>query len=468
MMRSRFQLFGSAIVILLVLMGCERDVYRLEMRPEGERFERRITGWHERRSGEADEPPKREPLPQAVRNRLGAIYSDMTRSADGIEHTYRGEFLQGKMPQDIGGAGEYRHWTSPMGSASLYVERFRGNDDLQGQLEHRHAAANQAVDLLVGWFESLAGKHPNFTALRQFLDGPLRRDLINVSNQLWTMSAVAEASPSEEAAQSEAVFRIGQYLYERGYLDFASVPDLGFGGIASSSADSLARLQRILAEKLGAAADQPIPKELAILSNAERAERSLNDYLATTPWYAARIKEWEASGDDKDVTPPRPVDLYGELLSEALLEIDLFGSDPDHVEVVLAAPVEPFATSGTWDAAAGEVHWSADLGKDRTLPALFYARWSQPDAAFQQAHFGRVVLEGQSLAETVRWYDGLTPAQREEWDRFVASLRPGAELASRIEAFRFTGEPAPAEGQEPAPSAADLPRRLLREGLQAP
>lgn len=133
---------------LFVLVGCERDVFRLEIRPSGDRVERRLTGWHEKQSGQAGQPPQREALSQDVRNRLGAIYSDATRSADGIEYGYRGEFLAGKMPQDIGGAGEYGFWTSPMGSTAMYVERFRGNDDLEGQLEHRHAAANQAVDLL--------------------------------------------------------------------------------------------------------------------------------------------------------------------------------------------------------------------------------------------------------------------------------------------------------------------------------
>ena len=45
------------------------------------------------------------------------------------KHRFTGKFA-GRTPDDVGGAGSYTHWETAFGSASAYVERFRGSDDL--------------------------------------------------------------------------------------------------------------------------------------------------------------------------------------------------------------------------------------------------------------------------------------------------------------------------------------------------
>ena len=134
----------------------------------------------------------------------------------------------------------------------------------------------------------------------------------------------------------------------------------------------------------------------------------------------------------------------------------------------LHCPEKPTNTNGKWDDKAAIVQWSAMLSPNRSLPAFCYAVWGVPEHAFQQTHFGKVVLTGESLATYVVWYRGLSGPETAEWDRFIDQCKPGADLRERIEAFRFSTDPPPDPSkpdQRPA-SLADTPRGLLLEGLQ--
>ena len=66
------------------------------------------------------------------------------------------------------------------------------------------------------------------------------------------------------------------------------------------------------------------------------------------------------------------------------------------------------------------------------------------------------------------WYHLLAPQEAQEWDRFLAGLKPGKELQSAIEAFRLSTDqkPDPKKPDAKPESRADEARRLLLEGLK--
>lgn len=133
------------------------------------------------------------------------------------------------------------------------------------------------------------------------------------------------------------------------------------------------------------------------------------------------------------------------------MSFQLFGNG-DSLSVKLELPHEPFATNGEWNERAKQMTWSESiqpLDSDRLkLPTLLFAFWSQPNVMMQETHFGKVVLGGEMLAQYCLWYRGLSKAEAAEWDKFVLTLSPGADLVQRIEGFRFSHEPADDENGE--------------------
>ena len=87
--------------------------------------------------------------------RLNQSYPNYTTKKDGNTtiHTWSGVFT-GSMPSDFGGFGVYQAYSNPMGSASLYMERFSGTDDVYGLLEQSWQAIDVLVDHLVSWLDT--------------------------------------------------------------------------------------------------------------------------------------------------------------------------------------------------------------------------------------------------------------------------------------------------------------------------
>lgn len=443
----------SVIVLawLASLAGCARDVYQLHVQPQGESFQRTLTCWHER--GTLEKPAADAPLDEDQLNRIGRAYPPEGRSTKGMRTTFTGMF-RAATPGDVGGSGWYRYDTSPLGSAGCYVERFRGNDNLEAELAARRVATDQLADLIVAWMQAELGNRPNFSQLKQFLNDDFRHDLRNLSVYCWT----AEANGSLDRASAEFVVRIGQYLNERGYLTPADLPNLARTFATSDPGWLWSRVQRLVADKLRVPAGQAMPDWLAFLGDHEKALASFLQYVRSSDVYkkqAARARDAKRSHGPAE--EPKPEDVAGELFIEGILPPGALGG-ADRVELTLSASQPPYHTNGRWDAAAAAVQYRAGLAQKSALPAFFYAFWSQPDEAFQQAHFGRRVLEGDGLAQYVFWYRCLSADQRREWDDFVAGCRPGAELAARIEAFRFAGERPAKLNEEPAAKPAGPPK----------
>ena len=171
----KLSLLRCSVILVVFLAGCPHDCYEVEVRPAGRTFHRKLTCWHA--SGQNDKDV--QPLSAEQLAQIGRLYPKQAAPDDAKKQVFSGQFSD-QTPADVGGAGYYTHFTSPLGSASCYVERFRGNDDLESQLSQHRQAADQLADLVVGWLTAEVGRDPNFPRLKKFLDEDLRRDLKNL------------------------------------------------------------------------------------------------------------------------------------------------------------------------------------------------------------------------------------------------------------------------------------------------
>jgi hypothetical protein len=442
--------------------GCARNHYVVEITPRGDRFDRTLTCWTEG----GQDPNSVSPLGDEELNRIEKLYQTRTEIEEGKKHLFTGSF-RGDMPPDVGGAGSYTYFVTPLGTLSGYVERFRGNDDLEANLARRRAAADQLTDLLIGWFRTELGDGPDFEKIRSFLDEGLRRDLKNLASYAWTAQALAEHQMDVE---EEFSVRFSQYLVERDYLTFRELPG-AVRAFTDKDPQRLADLiQRLVARKMGVANGRPLPPSLAFLGDPDRLLASLRDHLRTTELYQQRLDAWQqrqSGQEDSEAAPPDPMEVLPDLFLGGVLEFSL--APADSLEVKLHADLSPFATNGDWDPETAAVTWSGSLAPHGALPMVCFAVWSCPNQEAQMSHFGKVVLRDRKLAEYVVWYRGLSANEARQWDRFVDGCKPGAELRAALESFRFTTDPEPgpeSPDDEAPPSLADTPRGLILDALQ--
>lgn len=462
---SRWFRFGLLLpLFLLASAGCVSNHYEVELTPEGKSLKREITVWR----GGGDKPDEPHEFPKEELEKIAKAYHVEVPSKLNQKHKFAGAFA-GEMPEDVGGRGSFTHWETSLGSLSIYVERFRGSDNLLADVETRMKACDQMVNLLTGWLELELKNEPGFSELQQFLDGEFRRDVKNLSLLTWTftnLGTVQGGRQLDEKPGQEFVIRAQQYLIEREYLTLDQVPAL-YRAIVQDDPDRLLNfLKRLLARKMGVPKDQPMPKGLGFLDDPIALKKSFDAFLEESEDYRELAESYQQRADDQS-KPPKPDDVLTEALFPAF---PLLRFADDRLTVKLAVPVEPTSTNGQWNAEAKQVHWSRSLlGANANLtefPAMCYAIWSEPNAKAQTERFGKVVLEGQSLANYCLWQRGLSEAEAQEWETFLASLKPGNDLAPRLRSFRFSREPAP-QGNDKN-RLAKVPRELILEGLGEP
>jgi hypothetical protein len=303
--------------------------------------------------------------------------------------------------------------------------------------------------------------------LRQFLDADFRRDLKNLGAYWWEGRLTGAYSTN---AGDEYAVRFGQYLCERGYFTLEEIPGL-FSDLSGNDPQAIfGRIQRLVARKMGVPDAQPVPASLAFLGDDAKTEESFGKYLAGTKLYRAQLKQWE---EDKilkpDLAQPDPMDLAKDAVN-TLIESGTF-EQADHLVVQLSLPSAPAHSNGRWDEALQQVIWDTGIeerDKAVQLPFTCYASWTRADEKFQKEHIGKVALTGDDLAQYCLWRSSLDARRGGEWEAFLAGLQPGSGLVERVEAFRFSGEPAPAgtNVQQNIPSPSAWPRQLLKTALQ--
>jgi hypothetical protein len=428
-----------SVVLAMLAGGCAHNEYQLELRPDGESIERKLTLW--RVDGD-----KIGPFPPEQLQAIAKLYPQRLTPADAQKHAFVGRFGP-SLPDDVGGAGSYTYLASSLGDSYAYVERFRGDDDVEQQLQARRQAAQRLSELVLGWCQQQLGREPGFDMLRQFLENDFRRDLANVAIYAWLGDMApskdgqrAEPSPSGDA---EMAVRVAQYLIERGYVTLSQMPRL-YRAIATQDDDALGEIvARFVAGKMGHPADRPLPQALRIFTKPGELKESWQKYLAATPEYQAHLEQWRAQNRDNPEPPhpPQPDEVLGELAMNGVLGLRLFQTS-DELTLRLYCGRQPYSTNGQWLDREGCVEWSDQI-IDKPFPVLCYATWSAPNERFQIARFGRVVLRDEDLTAYCLWLKSLTRDETEHWEKFLASLEPGPAGIARLKEFRFAAERRP-------------------------
>ncbi len=454
-------------MFLLAAAGCVSNHYEVELTPDGKSLKREITVWR----GGGDKPENTQEFPKEELDKIAGAYNAAVPEKLNQKHKFASLF-SGEMPQDVGGKGSFTHWDTSLGSLAMYVERFRGNDDLLADVDSRMKACDQLVNHLTRWLESELKNEPGFPELKKFLDGEFRRDVKNLSLLAWTFENAGQIQGSHHphsVLTEEFLIRAGQYLVERSYFSIDPLPVLSrfFWDVEYDDPKRfLEFVQRFIALKMGIAEDRPIPDRLKFLGSLEELKTSFDGYFGETQEYQQLLEAWKKEQDTKpDAKRPEPQDV----LQLPMIPYLLFRMSPDHLELKVNMPVEPTMTNGQWNAEEKQVQWSRSLleaDSDGTeFPAVCYAVWSEPNVKVQTECFGKVVLEGQALARYCLWQKGLSEAEAKEWEMFLQSLKPGSDLVPRLRSFRFSHEPEPQAGKDPKGLAKE-PRELLLRGLE--
>ncbi|MFG0334847.1 MAG: hypothetical protein ACF8TS_15945, partial [Maioricimonas sp. JB049] len=200
------------LLATVLLSGCITNHYEIVMTPDGENLHREFTSWQTSSSQDGE---KLSVMDQTELDHIARAYGVEPPVAAEQKHHFEGTF-GGTTPDDVGGAGTMTVWSSKLGTTSLYMERFRGSNDLNASLAKRHAAADELVDALLVWFDAELKETEEAAAIRDFFEGHLRGDLKNLGTWLWVARAVSDAGRMD--AEDQAVFAgLIQFLIEQNY-----------------------------------------------------------------------------------------------------------------------------------------------------------------------------------------------------------------------------------------------------------
>jgi hypothetical protein len=415
--------------------GCTRQVYELELTPDGNSIQRTLSVWNETTRPNSPQA-KTSPLKASDLARIRPFYDRQNDHVETDRHTFTGRF-QSDMPGDIGGAGSYTFFESPLGSTSLYCERFRGNDDLKQSMQERLDAIDKFIGLLLDWVDHEFANSTVHAGLKQLLDHKIRRDLENLS--LYCLTHGLHGDLGDERIGQQLMARLLQYFVERDYFAVSDLPRV-LRVLHSEDKHRIAGLlHELLIRKLEIAPDAPAALSFEIFRDPDRLESSLRASIKKSELYAKELVEYkrkEKLVDNEPVTKDLD-DPLGLLLKYALqATLPHLFSGRTEVRVTLHCDTAPFATNGNWADDLKAVTWK-DFIEGRDLPAMAFAVWSLPNVDAQQIHFGRVILDGEDLASFVLAYQSLNAEETKQFDTFLASLSPGESLATKWESFNL-------------------------------
>jgi len=459
-----------ALCFVVLFAGCSQDHYEIEITPTEDGFERKVTCWSERVSEDehGNETVHIMQLDDEKLTALKKIYGDRLPDTPEGKQKFAARF-KNNMPQDLGGAGSLTRFRSPMGEAVVYIERFRGEDDLHASINNRLNVVDEIVDITLGWLEKEVGDTTDFAKLKRFADEDLRLDLKNVVLHAWIDDVAAQ---NDESAQAEFTFRMLQYFTQRGYVTVEDLPMLARaeGSVTADEVIDLVKL--IIARKMGVADGKPMPDCLKLFDDLEHLEVSLDEHVKDTDLYKRRLKKWNAENPDlPEDEMYRPTDAITEVVIEDVFNIQIM-EPVDDLTVRLVTGEEPVETNGEWDDKSGKVTFTESLSASRSLPAFAYAMWATPNEEAQKPPFGKTLLTGGNLVEYVIWYEGLTEEEQELWNEFIAGCTPKKKaLIERVREFRFPHDPDEwpnpefADPEMEPPSIADPAKAAILDAL---
>ncbi len=436
----RQTLLGFLAIGCLMAAGCSRNHYQIRVTPTDSGFDRTLTCW----TVVSGDPPHSQALDAGELARIEESYGSKPEPGDEGKNSFRSKFGV-EMPQDVGGAGRLERIETSLGTLWLYVERFRGSDDLEAELNRRRKAVDTVTDLTLGWLRSELGDQATFEQLEAFVDNQVRNDLKNLTVYSWRLQ--------EESENGAVLERLWLYLRERDYLTLQDTVSIVRAFHTDDPARVLDIIARLAARKLTIDADS---EALAIFRDPKRLSRSFEEHVRNSEFYAKTLKTWrEQHKDSEGGEPPEPAKAIGDLLLGAFIVFEL-GAD-GALEVTLDAECEPFSTNGKWNEETRTVTWNASLDSGTSPPIVCAATWAVPNEHEQGKRFGRTRLRGEKLAEYAMWCDSLSEKEAEQWDRVLSGCNAGESWTETVKSFQF------AEKTPARELLADQVKRLLIE-----
>jgi hypothetical protein len=430
----------------LLTVGCPHNEYVVELTPKGDGLERRLTCWRV----DAENPTNKsfEAFPAEELKKIQGLYPEYRALADS-HHVFTGVFTNA-MPQDVGGEGRVQRVVTSLGVGWAYNERFRGSDDVFGQLEQRTKAADLVADNLVGWLKSELGREPHWPDLERFLQGQVRHDIKNFSMHSYLEGRQGDSGLGMSSTNEPTLLARGlQYIDEHGYLSPAERTELlsaclaegfpnwftqffrpapGSGG----DPEEMRWLQSWLAGRLLLSADAPT---LAFARDGSSMSASFERYQTNSPFYEQYRVQWRQAHPNESATNvPNADEAWGEVVGKVISK----GGTPDDVLTVkLSLPAEPLQTNGKWDPQQKMLTWTNQIESGEAIrqPVQCFALWVVPDEAFQKTHFGGVVLCGPELGRYISCRALLDAKAGSRWDAFLAKLDPTPNVAERVSSF---------------------------------
>lgn len=190
------------LVLVVLAGGCEHDVYTITLTQRGGKLQRQFSvhskgkALESRARAEARTQPAETTTthptgPVAVDqfDRLAELYGSKPE-LEGTRLIVEAEFGE-RMPDDLGGGtGRFYHYPTSLGSASCYIESFRGSNDIWGQLQLRLRGVDTGVDVLRATLRGQLGNVQDFAKFNEFLNTPFRHDAKSLAIYLWRFNGV--------------------------------------------------------------------------------------------------------------------------------------------------------------------------------------------------------------------------------------------------------------------------------------
>ncbi len=361
---------------------------------------------------------------------MAAVYGVEAKPQTGDELHFEGRF-SGALPNDLGGAGSFTRYSSPLGKSFVYVERLRGDDNPLKRLEERLQAVDVWVDHTVAWSEKAFGGDASYPKLRRFLHEDLRRDIKNLGLH-GLKDGVLDQNLNEKSLTS-FLFLVGLFLAERGYFKVADLPRI----VRVLEEDDERAVSRLVIDLLARRAGMD-RADLALLEQPDELNASIEAYLRGAPEYKQLVVDWTAKKrTDPHLPKPDPGDVLGSATETLMAAFPIF-MQKDPVNVSIAVPDKPLVTNGDWD---GErIRWEHSIERSGTntvsTPAVFHAAWCKPNEILQKRHFGDAVLTGESLFQFCLRYEAFTDDERRRFREGLAKLPPVDEMKRRFAEIR--------------------------------
>lgn len=445
----------------LLLQGCNEQ-FDVEMKPKDGELERRIKVYVESRR-DSGAPPKIGDIPGDKLKKLRDLYKQ-EGEVDPDGKKLFNAILRDSQENIVGGISRFVRLGSDLGAVSFYNESFRHSDDLAGDMEKRLDSADRLADLLREWFELELGNEPRGKVLLDWIDKDFRKDVKNIALYLY-LDLIEDKQQTSDELQAKLL----TYLVNHNYLTKENAPKLVRAVVNMESAEGdqvfFVWLQRFVAGKMGVAGDKPVPEALAFLGSREKLMASMRSQICKTKTFKdLRAQE---GGNRLDIfTPENPAN--GQLMFFALLntiwsfDAKIFSDPGPSWTVKLSLPGQPFWSNGTWVENDKAMFWGKRTPNNKPV-SFVYAAWAEPSER-QAARFGKVLLDGHRLFGYALWFQALHENERAEWTAFVDTIKPGDDVKTALEGFRFKGETALDE-KEVKPALSNAVRGIFREAL---